>query len=57
MILKLAVILKTHQLCKYNIGSTEGVSILKVTEGTGSPESFNLGDGLDGQRLTIYSSG
>ena len=36
--------------------STEGVSILKVT-GTGSPESFNLADGLDGQRLTVYSSG
>ena len=33
--------------------STEGVSIMKV-DATGGDSSFNLDDGVDGQRLTIY---
>lgn len=35
---------------------TSNVSILKVN-GTGNPESFNLADGISGQRLTIYGVG
>ena len=34
---------------------TSNVSILKVS-GTTNPESFNLADGISGQRLTIYGS-
>jgi len=33
--------------------STENASIMKV-DATGGDSSFNLGDGVDGQRLTIY---
>jgi len=35
---------------------TSNVSVLKVN-GTGNPESFNLADGISGQRLTIYGVG
>lgn len=35
---------------------TSNVSVLKVN-GTGNPESFNLSDGISGQRLTIYGVG
>jgi len=35
---------------------TSNVSVLKVN-GTGNTESFNLADGISGQRLTIYGVG
>ncbi len=35
---------------------TSNVSLLKVN-GTGGAESFNLADGISGQRLTIYGVG
>jgi hypothetical protein len=36
--------------------NTENVSVMKVS-GTGGAESWQLDDGVDGQRLTVYSSG